>query len=172
MAFLLPGDLCDVHIFILKEMDHAIGILSNARVAAIPQQKIIEVFEERPTLRRALWWSTLVDEGTLREWLVNLGQRDARDRLAHLFIELWYRARAVGLVHDDAFGMPLTQNDLADTMGLTPVHVNRTLQQMRRDGLIELQRGRIRIPDIEQLKRIADFEPNYLHLERRSHGRD
>lgn len=103
----------------------------------------------------------------LREWLVNLGQRDAYARLAHLFCEMWLRMSQIGLVSGhDAFSLPLTQEQLGDSLGLTSVHVNRTLQQMRADGLISLTGRQLRICDIERLKAVADFDPNYLHLDR------
>ena len=165
MAYLVPGDLCDVHIFILRQMDHSIGLLSEARVAAIPKQTMLKLFAERPDLARALWWSTLTDEAVLREWLVNLGQRDAYDRVAHLLAELWLRLRMVGMAEGDGFDLPLTQTDLGDTLGLTSVHVNRMVQRMRVDGLIDLSRGHIHIPDVRRLMAVTRFEPNYLHLD-------
>jgi CRP-like cAMP-binding protein len=167
MAYLLPGDLCDPHIFILKEMDHNLGLLSDAQVARIPKRKIIEATDHRPAIARALWWSTLVDEGVLREWLVNIGQRTAFDRIAHLFVELYLRLREVGLVEGTSFTMPVTQEDLGDTMGLTSVHVNRMLQQMGHEGLIERDRKRLYIPDVARLMDVAQFQSNYLHLNRR-----
>lgn len=164
MAYLVPGDLCDVHIFILKQMDHSMALLSDAKVAAIPKQKMIDLFDHHPNLARALWWSTLTDEAVLREWLVNLGQRDAYERIAHLLAELWLRLRAVGMAGNNRFELPLTQTDLGDTLGLTPVHVNRVLQRLRADGLIELSRGVLNIPDVPRLMSVTAFEPNYLHL--------
>lgn len=167
MAFLVPGDLCDVHVFILKAMDHNIGLLSEARVAAIPKEKMLALVDERPRLTQALWWSSLVDDSILREWLVNMGQRDARERIAHLLVEMWWRLRAIGRVDYHAIDLPLTQQDLADTMGLTPIHVNRILQQLRAEGLVELNHRKLRIPDIERLSAMSGFNPNYLHLDRR-----
>lgn len=164
MAYLVPGDLCDVHIFILKQMDHSIGLLSDAKVVAIAKDKILQLFEEHPNLARALWWSTLTDEAVLREWLVNMGQRDAYDRVAHLLTELWLRLRTVGLTNDGSFELPVTQTDLGDTLGLTSVHVNRTLQRLRVEGLIDLSRGRLHILDVPKLMAVTHFEPNYLHL--------
>lgn len=167
MAYLVPGDLCDVHIFILKQMDHSIGLLSEAKVSAIPKEEMLELFEERPSLARALWWSTLTDEAVLREWLANMGQRDAYQRLAHLLAELWLRLKMVGRVDGHSFKLPVTQVDLGDTLGLTPVHVNRMLQRLRGEGLIELARGRLHIPDASRLMAVTAFEPNYLHLDDR-----
>lgn len=168
VAYLLPGDLCDVRIFILKQMDHSIGLLSDAKLAAIPKQKIIDLFADSPNLARALWWATLVDEGILREWLANVGRRNAFDRLAHLFVELWSRMRLVGLVQGGSFDLPLTQEALGDTLGITPVHVNRTLQDMRAQGLIATDSRRLHILDVDRLVEVSGFDPNYLHLDRRA----
>jgi CRP-like cAMP-binding protein len=168
MAYLIPGDLCDIHIFILKTMDHGISLLSDAKVAAIPAQKMLALLRERPAVAQALLWATLVDEAVLREWVVNLGQRDALERIAHLFCEMWLRMEQVGLVDGPAFSLPLTQTELAETLGLTAVHVNRVIQKMREDGLISLYRKHLTILDAERLKAIAGFDPNYLHLDRRT----
>ncbi|HEV2818194.1 MAG TPA: Crp/Fnr family transcriptional regulator [Allosphingosinicella sp.] len=168
LAYLIPGDLCDIHIFILKTMDHTLGLLTPATVAIIPQERILEVMDKHPRIERALWWATLVDEAVLREWLVNIGQRDAYTRLAHLFCELWMRMRAVGLADEGRFSLPLTQEELGDTMGLTAVHVNRTLQRMRAEKLIMLESRHLTITDAPRLVETAGFEPNYLHLDRRA----
>jgi CRP-like cAMP-binding protein len=168
VAHLLPGDLCDTHVFILGRMDHSIGLLSDATVAAISRETIIEVTERAPTIARALWWSTLVDEAVLRHWLINIGQRDAYDRTAHLFCELWERAAQVGLVNGNAFDLPLTQEQLGDSLGLTAVHTNRVLQRMRGEGLITFQGKRLAILDMEGMRGAAAFDPSYLHLVRRN----
>lgn len=166
LAYLIPGDLCDIHIFLFDEMDHSIGLLSEAEVVAIPAGEMMDVMNRFPRIERALWWATLVDEATLREWLLNVGQRDAYERLSHLFCELAVRMETVGLVDDDgSFALPLTQTELADTTGLTSVHVNRTLQRMRRDKLITLGQQRLRILDRSRLRQVAGFNPNYLHVE-------
>jgi len=167
MAYLIPGDLCDIHIFILKAMDHSIGLLSDGRVAIISKAVMQRTLEERPAIARALFWSTLVDEAILREWLVNMGQRDAFARLAHLFCEMWLRMRQMGLTDGNSFTLPLTQEELGDTMGLTSVHVNRVLQRMRAEGLLSLARGQMTLHNVDRLCKIADFDPNYLHLDRR-----
>ncbi|MGQ0560126.1 MAG: Crp/Fnr family transcriptional regulator [Sphingosinicella sp.] len=167
VAFLVPGDLCDIKAFLLDRMDHSIGLLSEARVRAIPAIELIELMDRFPMIERALWWASLVDEATLREWLLNIGQRDAFERIAHLFCELWVRLQVVGLVDaDDAFDLPLTQEGLGDTTGLTPVHVNRTLQRLRREKLIATRRGHIEICDPRRLAEVSGFSRNYLHLTR------
>ena len=119
---------------------------------------------ERPALARALWWAALVDEATLREWLVNIGARPAEERVAHLLCELLLRLKTIGLASDNSYEPPLTQAELADTTGLTNVHVNRVLQRLRGDGLITLRGKRLVILDVERLNAFSGFTPNDLHL--------
>ncbi len=162
-AYLIPGDFCDLNGFILKAMDHTIATLSQCTVVDIPRDRVLDM-ARRPDIGRALWWATLVDEAILREWIVNLGQRDAEHRTAHLFSELHLRLTSVGLVDDGAFDLPITQTELGDTVGLSAVHVNRCLQKLRASGLIMLKHGRLVIPDVGLLRAMCDFNPNYLHL--------
>src|SRR5215207_4764045 len=124
MAYLIPGDLCDIHVTLLDQMDHSIGALSRCKVAYIPRERMATLMTEHRRLSRALWWSVLVDEATLREWLVTMGQRPADKRIAHFLCEMLLRSRAVGLTEDDSFELPLTQEELDDSMGLTTVHIN------------------------------------------------
>ncbi len=166
-AFLLPGDFCDAHVAVLREMDHGIVALTPATVAYISQQVIETLPLHRPRLARALWWATLVDEAVLRSWIVNLGRRDAYERVAHLLCELRQRLANVGLVEGDHFALPLTQEELADALGLTAVHINRVLQRLRREGLITLKGGTLTILDGKGLRRASGFNPNYLHAKRR-----
>jgi CRP-like cAMP-binding protein len=163
MAYLVPGDFCDLHVFILKAMDHTIATLSPCRVVDIPRERILEL-TERSALARALWWATLVDEATLREWLVNIGARSAEERIAHLLCELLLRLRVVGLADGAEYELPITQAELADTMGLSSVHVNRVLQRLRGDGLITLKSKHLVILDVERLNAFGGFTPNYLYL--------
>lgn len=163
MAYLVPGDFCDLHVFILKEMDHSIGTLSRCTVVDLPRARVLAMLE-RPALARALWWATLVDEATLREWLVNIGTRDATARVAHLLCELLLRLETVGLVNGDSYELPIIQADLADTVGLSNVHVNRVLQRLRAKGLITLKAKKLIILDTGKLKAFSGFNPNYLHL--------
>lgn len=166
ISFFLPGDLCDLHIFVLREMDHSLGAITPVTLAQIPRQAFEEITLKHPRITQALWWESLVSAAIQREWTVNTGQRDALERVAHLLCELFHRLRAVGLADDDTCDLPVTQTDLADATGLSPVHVNRTLQDLRRDGLIELKGRVLRIPDLDGLMRAALFNPNYLHLNR------
>ena len=166
MAYLVPGDLCDLHVFLLNQMDHSLSTLSECEVVNIPRATILEMLE-RPAISKGLLLSTMVDEGTLREWLVNLGRRQADERVAHLMCELLARLRAVGLVSDDnGYGLPITQHELADTTGLSTVHVNRVLQKLRADGLITFEGGELVVLDVGGLEKLAGWNPNYLHLRR------
>jgi CRP-like cAMP-binding protein len=165
MAYLLPGDLCDVQIFLFQAMDHSIGLLSDALVAKIPAAEMLDLMDRYPRIERALLWVTLVDEATLREWLLNVGQRDALQRLAHLFCELCVRLSVVDLVDNGTFVMPMTQSELADTTGMTTVHVNRSLQRLRREGLIVSKDGKLTILDFARLADLAGFNANYLHTD-------
>ena len=171
MAYMVPGDLCDLHVFILKKMDHSIGTLSACRVVDIPRDRILEMLE-RPAIARALWWSTLVDEATLRERLVNVGRRPAEQRVAHLLCELLMRLQTVGLANGDSYELPITQSDLADTVGLTLVHVNRVLQRLRATGLISLRKKHLVINDAQALKEFSKFNPNYLHLGEKAEAKE
>jgi CRP-like cAMP-binding protein len=162
-AFLLPGDFCDLHITILPAMDHSILALTRSKVAFVPAAVMEALPLERPKLARALWWATLVDEAVLRAWIVNLGRREAHERVAHLICELHVRLRRVGLADEGRFEMPVTQEELADALGLTAIHTNRVLQRLRAEGLITLKERRLAILDIEGLRKLAGFDPNYLH---------
>ncbi|MBV9527365.1 MAG: Crp/Fnr family transcriptional regulator [Sphingomonas sp.] len=165
VSIFLPGDFCDVNVFILKHMDHSIGALTRLKVAVITPEEMRELTANRPRITQALWWHELVTMAIQREWTLNVGQRTAYERIAHLLIELYLRLEAVGRASDGTCDFPLTQTDLGDATGLTPVHVNRTLQELRRDKLIALERKRLRILDLPRLKDLAMFNPNYLHLD-------
>ncbi len=162
---LLPGDLCDSHMFTLKEADHTVMTLSPLVASALSRDALATLMRDIPQLTRALLWQTLVSAAIQREWTVSVGRRDATERIAHLFCELYYRLTAVGLIENDTMPMPMTQIDLADALGITNVHTNRTLQSMRSQKLIWFDRHQLKVLDLEALQRIAMFEGNYLHLE-------
>ncbi|WP_236960890.1 Crp/Fnr family transcriptional regulator [Methylobacterium durans] len=168
LAFLVPGDFCDLHVAILGFMDHSICTLTPCTTVAISSETIAELALNHPRITRALWWATLVDEGVLREWLTGMGQRSSEAQTAHLFCELLVRLQAVGLAASNSCYLPLTQNELADALGISPVHMNRTLQQLRTVGLIVLAKGMLTVPDVARLQAFAHFNPNYLHLLRRA----
>lgn len=166
VAFFLPGDLCDLNVFILREMDHSIGALTDVTVAEVSRASFEQMIEAHPRITQALWWEALVTIAIQREWTVNLGQRDALERTAHLLCELYLRLKSAGLAANGRCAFPVTQGDLADATGLSKVHVNRTLQELRQEGLIRLANRQLAILDPERLKHVAVFDANYLHLDR------
>jgi CRP-like cAMP-binding protein len=165
VGFFIPGDFCDLNVYIQQHMDHSIGAITPVKYLAIPPDLMEELTHARPRVAQALLWHHLVESSVQREWLLNIGQRSALERLAHLFVELFYRLRAVGLARDNTIDFPLTQNDLAEATGVTSVHLNRTLQELRRQGLIELRAKRLKIFDLDELSRLSMFNANYLHLD-------
>lgn len=172
IAFFVPGDLCDTHISLLRAMDHSIAALTPVRAAEIPRATFDRMTDEYARVTKALWWDSLVAVAIQREWTVNLGQRTAIERVGHLFCELFLRLRCVGLTEGDSCALPLTQVELADALGLSNVHVNRTLQELRRAGLIVLKGGRLTIPDFAALQKASLFDPSYLHLDREGRNLD
>jgi CRP-like cAMP-binding protein len=166
LAYLVPGDMCDWQIFVLGKMDHSIATLSACEIVEIPRKAMLEVTDKHPAITRALWWATLVDEAILREWIVNVARRSADQAVAHLFCEILLRLEVVGLRIGNGFEFPVTQTDLADTVGLSSVHANRVLQNLRRKKLIRLTKKSLQILDVQGLMDLAGFEPNYLHLRR------
>jgi CRP-like cAMP-binding protein len=166
LAFLVAGDLCDAEIFILNEMDHSIGTLTPSLIASIPGETIRDLLLNRPSVALALWWGTMQDEGVLRARIVDHGRRDAYSRIAFLIYEMMLRLRAVGITDDATFEFPVTQTDLADATGLTPVHVNRMLQRLREERLIATDGKQWKVLDPAGLRKVANFNPNYLHLDR------
>jgi CRP-like cAMP-binding protein len=167
MDFLIPGDFCDLHATVLGHMDHGIVALTPCRVAHINPAAMDRLTVDNNRLARALLWSTLVDAGTLREWIVNIGRRAAYERIAHLLCEIHARVELIGLVENGRLALPVTQDELADATGLTAVHVNRTLQRLRSEGFIEIGQGMLQLVDVDKLQELAGFNPNYLHIERR-----
>lgn len=163
LGYLIPGDLCDLHVSLLRQMDHSIGALSPCKLALIDRMRLEALMEKHRELAKALHWSTLVDEAILREWLVTIGHRNADKRLAHFFCEMFLRSKTVGLVSDSAFKLPLTQEEIGDTMGLSAVHVNRTLQVLRAHNLITLKGRALKVLDLGRLMEFSNFNPNYLH---------
>jgi CRP-like cAMP-binding protein len=166
MSFQIPGDICDLQGFFLGEMDYAIGTLTAGRVAIIPHEVLLDLTETYPCIARALTQSTLVDASIFRAWMVGLGRRSAYARVAHLLCEMGQRLQVVGLAQDGSYDLPVTQTELADALGLTTVHVNRTLQQLRHEGLIILRGGTLTLRDPEGLTQAGEFDPAYLHVGR------
>jgi len=163
MAFLMPGDFCDVHVGELDQMDHSIGTITNCQITTISRSLLETLVVSTPTLTKAFWRAQLIDEGVLRAWIVSMGRRDSIERVSHLMLELYIRMRNIGLAGDETCEMPLSQTVLADALGLTPVHVNRVLRTLRERRVMELGSGTLLILDIGELARIAGFDDNYLH---------
>ena len=166
MAFLVPGDPCDSEIFILDKMDHSVGILTPSVVASVSGARMKELLLNRPGIALAFWWNTLQDEGVLRERIIDEGRRDAYGRIGFLVYEIFVRMRASGVIDDDKFEFPVTQSDLADATGLTPVHVNRMLKQFREENLIAIEGKTWTVLDPQGLRKAAGYEASYLHLDR------
>jgi len=164
-TLLLPGDICDIDAILFDRLDYGVATLTPCRVAVLPRARVLELSARYPRIGAALWWLTMVENSTLTEWVLCLGRRSADQHLAHLFCELLVRLAAVGMAENNGYALPLTQEQLADALGLTSVHVNRTLQQLRKAGLVELDRGRLRILEWEAIKRRAGFDPAYLRPE-------
>ena len=164
-ALLLPGDFCDLHVGMLDQMDHSIASLSATTFAYVDRAQFDELTRTRPAILRALWWAALVDEGVLRSWIVSLGVRSARERVAHLICELRERMNNIDCESNGQFAMPLTQPDMAEALGLTPIHINRVIRQLLADKVLEIHRGEVNVIDEAALIRIADFDPSYLHAQ-------
>ncbi len=146
-------------------LDNSVATISQCRVGFITHEDLRDLCVRYPRITAALWRETLIDASIFREWVTNVGQREAYQRMAHLLCELLVRLRAVDLVEDHVCDLPITQSEFADALGVTTVHVNRVLQQMRADGLIETKGTQLKIPDWDKLKQVGEFDPTYLHLE-------
>jgi CRP-like cAMP-binding protein len=163
----IAGDFADLHAFTLKCLDHDVLTLSDCTVAVVPHERLKEITERFPHLGRVYWFTTNVDAAIHRECALSLGQRSALARMAHLFCELYLRLRLVGRTSGNGYEFPLTQRELAECLGLTVVHANRTIQELRRRGLIELENRRVTILDRAALESVAEFDPAYLYLDKR-----
>lgn len=163
-ALHVAGDFVDLHSFLLHTMDHGVVSLSPCRIALVPHAVLHEITEHCPHLTRLLWLSTLIDGATHREWLVAMGRRPALGHAAHLLCELFTRLQAVGLTTERSFRLPITQTEFGDALGLSTVHVNRVLQEIRAEGLITWESGLVTIHDWDRLRHMAEFDPTYLNL--------
>lgn len=164
MALHVPGDIPDLQSLHLEIMDNSLATISPCTVGFIQHEDAHHVCERYPRIAAAFWRETLVDASLFREWLLNVGRREAYTRVAHLLCELLMRLKAVGLAEDGMFDLPITQAELADTIGTSSVHMNRVLQALRASGLIQTSKTQVTIPDWEKLKEAGDFDPIYLHL--------
>jgi CRP-like cAMP-binding protein len=163
VALQVPGDFTDLHSFVLKPLDHAIAAASPTRIAKVPHNALAQILKDHPELARWLMWDMALDGAIGREWLAAIGRRSAYQQLAHLFCELYFRMEWAGQVKEQSYELALNQAELGDVCGLSTVHVNRSLQALRRNNLIVLENHRLFIPDIEALVRVASFDAGYLH---------
>lgn len=163
----VAGDFADLHSFTLLYLDHEVMTLTPCRVAIVPHANLKRITEQFPHLTRLCWFGTNLDGAIHREWELSLGRRTALAKLASLFCELQLRLEIVGLADETGYALPLTQTDLAECTGLTNVHVNRTLRQLREQKLVEFGNGQVKILDKAGLQRAGEFDPAYLYLARR-----
>lgn len=161
----IKGEMVDLQNSLLKKADHSVQMLTESRVALIRREEVLELARKRPMVARAMWIDTLVDASIFREWIANVGRRDARTRIAHLLCEFSLRLKIAGLGENTHYELPMTQEQLGDATGLTPVHVNRTIKALEREKLIERVTPRsIHVGDWRKLAEVGDFDSNYLHL--------
>jgi CRP-like cAMP-binding protein len=169
VAVHIPGDFVDLHAYPLKYLDHDIATITACRIAQVPHSRLNTIMAERPGMAKLLWFSTLLDAAMHREWIFRLGRLPAIQRLGHFLSEVEVRLRAVGLSDGTAFALPMTQTDLAETCGMTAVHVNRMLRELRERGLVQMQGGAVHIMDRPGLYRLSEFDPGYLYLDDMEH---
>lgn len=164
-ALHVAGDFVDLHSFLLKTMDHGVLALTACRIALVPHEALRRITDDHPHLTRLLWLSTLIDAAIHREWLATMGRLSAAQNLAHLVCEMFTRLGVVGLTSGRTLRLPLSQPEVGDVLGLSTVHVNRVLQELRGLGLLAWQGDAVAILDWDGLARFAEFDPTYLHLE-------
>lgn len=162
----MAGDIIDLHNSILRRADHNVQALTDLEVALIPVEAIQEIAVAYPTVGKAMWYETLVDGAIFREWTLNIGRRDARTRTAHMLCEFALRLEVAGLGSKNQYELPMTQEQLADALALTNVHINRTLKGLAQDGVITRSRRAVTIIDFDRLATLGDFDSKYLHLDR------
>jgi CRP-like cAMP-binding protein len=158
----IPGEIPDLRSLHLNVMDYDLIALTPCVIGFISHDSLKALNIERPNIAAALWRETLIDAARLREWIVNVGRRSATARTAHLLLALHHRLRAIGMAQDGEFGLPVTQNHLADCLGLSAVHVNRVLQLLRAEGLLTVSRSEYHLLQQEKLEELAGFDPAYL----------
>lgn len=163
ISFHIAGEFLDLQNCLLEVADHNVQAVTRCNVAVVPKELLLEVMNARCAVRRAIWLDSLIDASVFREWVVNVGRRDAKQRIAHLLCELALRLKAAGLGEGPMFDFPLTQEHIGDATGLTAVHTNRTLQALRRAGLISLGSSKLTVLDWDALAQTGDFSERYLH---------
>ena len=162
----IAGDFIDLHGFILKRLEHEISAASHCDVATAPHGELARITNLFPRLTRVLWFQTLVDASIHREWMLVLGKKRSRARVAQFFCEMQARLKLVGLTRGDSYALPFSQQELANITGMTPVHLNRSLKELREGGLVTFRNGQVQLHDLPGLIRNAQFDPIYLHIGR------
>lgn len=163
VSFHLPGDVVDVQHLLLPRADHSVQAITEATVATVSTTDLKQLAQERPAINEALWRDTLIDASIFREWVLNVGRRDAKTRIAHMLCEFAARREAAGLGSPERFEFPMTQEQIADATGMTSVHVNRMLHELGSDGLIVRDKRNVQITDWARMRQLADFDTAYLH---------
>jgi len=164
VSFHVPGDIPDLHSMFVEELDFSVAATTQSTVVVISHENLRRVLKSVPELVDLFWRDTLISAAVFRTWVMAAGRLTATEHLAHIFCELSARYQAVGLSDGNTYDFPVTQQELSDALGLTPVHVNRTLQELRGKDLIEMRSGKVNILDYDRLKALANFNPNYLHI--------
>jgi CRP-like cAMP-binding protein len=165
MSFHIPGDIPDLHSLFIRVMDHSLCALSDTTIASITHKVMLDFIDRHPRIGRAFWRDTLIDAAVFREWMVGIGRRSAYSRIAHLFCEMLLRMQAVELADGNTCSFAASQAEIADALGLSTVHVNRTLQELRGARLVAFEGGKLNVLDLEGLKAAGEFDPTYLHLD-------
>jgi CRP-like cAMP-binding protein len=160
----VPGDFVDLHSLLMKQMDHGVVALTDVTVANVPHGRLRKVTEDYPHLTRVLWLDTIVDAAIHRQWIAAMGRRTGLAQLAHLLCELYLRLEVVGQARDHRFELPLSQPVLADSLGLSAVHISRLVGELRDKGLVQWTHPLVTITDWEGLVAAAEFDPTYLRL--------
>ena len=161
----IPGDFVDLEGALLTVSDNNVQALTRCQVARVPCAAIISLIDNHARLARAMWIDTLIDASIYREWITNVGRRDALVAMCHLLCEFTRRLEVAGLAHREGYDLPMTQEQLADALGITPVHANRILRDLDARGLIMRDKRFVRVPDWEALRKVAGFNELYLHLD-------
>ena len=164
VSFHLVGDFLDVQHLMLPRADHSVTTVTEATIAWVPADRIRALLAAHPAINEALWRDTLIDASIFREWVVNVGRRDAKTRLAHMLCEFAARREAAGLGSVTRFELPMTQEEIADATGMTAIHVNRMLHALADDGVIARSKRHVHITDWDGMRALAGFDPAYLHL--------
>jgi len=159
----IPGEIPDLQSLHLAVMDHDLTTMSDCRLGFISHSALREMLRSRPSLAELFWRDTLIDAAMFRDWIVNVGQRPAVSRVAHMLVEIRERLRAIGRTSGPGYTLPMTQERIAEAMGISPVHANRVIRTLREDGILDLNRGQVTVLDERRLQDLADFDPRYLH---------